>query len=162
MKLSVKHSNRVLLKWMLILLWGIIAVFLSRQAGISTSELSYGICEVLRRFFEGCGVILDIEQINYIVRKLAHIVIYLVLGGLAYDTLACTIKKSKKAALSLSVLFCLIASTLDEAQKLSIPGRHCDVDEIALDSIVAVVGILVVYFLRRNRENKTEKEIPGS
>lgn len=153
---SKSDSNRILLKWMRIIVWGIIAVFLSRQSGIHTSALSYGISEFIRRFLEACGVIVDIEEINFIVREAAHVLIYLVLGGLVYDTIASTIKKSKKAALSLSVSFCLIASVLDEAQKAFIPGRHCDAGEIVLNSIAAVVGILGVYFLNRTRENKTE------
>ena len=149
---SKSNQNRILLKWMRIVVWGILAVFLSRQNGFHTSALSYRISEIIRRFLESCGVPIELREINYALRILAHLIIYLVLGGLVFDTISCTIQKSKKTALSLSVLFCLIASVLDEAQKFFIPGRHCDIADIALNTVAAVVGIFAVFFLSRNRE----------
>ena len=149
---SKSDRNRILLKWMRLAVWGILAVFLSRQSGLQTSALSYGISEIIRRLFEYCGIRLDIELINYLLRKLAHLIIYLVLGGLVYDTLSSTVRISKKAALSLSVVVCLIISALDEAQKFFIPGRHGDVGEIVLNSIAAAAGIFAVSFLNGKRK----------
>ena len=40
-----QRKKRLCIKWMCVIAWAVTAVFLSRQNGIATSELSYGISE---------------------------------------------------------------------------------------------------------------------
>ena len=142
------------IKWMCVAAWAVIAVSLSHQEGIATSELSYGISERICGVLEGLGFIVSVGDVNYLLRKAAHILIYLVFGGLIYDTLACTLNKPAGRTILLSAAVCLSASVLDETQKIFISGRHCDPEEILLNFIAAVSGILIVYFANKTNAGR--------
>lgn len=151
-----QRKIRMIISWACILLWGILAVILSRQDGNTTSEISYGISDRLEVLLSYMGINIRAERINEIIRKAAHIVIYLVLGGLLYYALAYTFRQRSKQSLILAITLCLSASSLDELQKLFIPGRHCDPGEMFLNSIAGIVGIGFNYFFYKHK-TKTNK-----
>lgn len=72
---------RMIIAWASIIVWGIFAIVLSRQDGSATAELSYGLSEHTAEFLGNIGINIHAELLNEIIRKIAHIVIYLVLGG---------------------------------------------------------------------------------
>lgn len=147
-----QRKIRMIILWMCIIIWGTLAVILSRQEGTSTSELSYGLSERLSEYLYARGITFSTDLLNIIIRKAAHILIYLVLGGLMYYALAYTLGQKNKHILMLSIILCLSASSLDEVQKIFIPGRHCDPEEILLNSIAAVVGICIGYFCKHHKK----------
>lgn len=135
--------------WACIIVWGIFAVTLSRQDGNTTSELSYGLSERLTELLNDIGITLHVEILNIIIRKAAHILIFLVLGGLMYYALAYTFWRKARLPLILSSLLCLVASSLDEIQKLFVAGRHCDPEEILLNSIASIIGVFLSYIFSK-------------
>lgn len=151
-----QRKIRMITAWTCIILWGIFAVILSRHSGSTTSEISYGISNRLELLLAYIGINIHAELINEIIRKAAHIVIYLVLGGLLYYALAYTFRRSSKHSLVLAIALCLTASLLDELQKIFIPGRHCDPEEILLNSIAGIVGIILCYFFCIPKNTKTK------
>lgn len=144
---------RMIIAWACIIVWGIFAVVLSRQDGSATAELSYGLSEHTAEFLDNIGINIHAELLNEIIRKIAHIVIYFVLGGLLYYALAYTFRQNAKQPFMLSITFCLLASSLDELQKIFIPGRHCDPEEILLNCISGVIGIGISYFFCKHTKH---------
>ena len=144
---------RMIIAWACIIVWGIFVIVLSRQDGSATTELSYGLSEHTAEFLGNIGINIHAELLNEIIRKIAHIVIYLVLGGLLYYALAYTFRQKPQQQLVLSIGLCLLASSLDEMQKIFIPGRHCDPEEILLNSIAGIIGIGICYFFCKHTKH---------
>lgn len=153
-----RHCMRLVGIWVCIFLWGLLAVFLSRQNGTETAALSYGISEKLAAWLGYWGLRPSVAAINRGIRKAAHILIYLMGGGLVYDALICTFGWRPGASLIPAAVLCLAASTLDELQKLFIPGRHCDPEEILLNGAAGVVGIAIRYFLYTKQNHKHNED----
>lgn len=144
---------RMIIGWACMMIWGIISIALSRQDGSTTAELSYGLSEHTARILDNIGISIHAELLNEIIRKTAHIVIYLILGGLLYYVLVYTFTQNIKQLFMLSIAFCFLASSLDELQKKFIPGRHCDPEEILLNSIAGIIGIGIGHFLCKHRKH---------
>lgn len=135
----------MILSWVAILIWGILAFSLSRQDGSTTKSLSVGLTMQILRIYLKLGLSANLELIHSFLRKLAHIVIYLGFGGLLYHAFRCTWPRWSRRMLGISSLLCMIIASVDELQKAFIPGRHCDPEEILLNCIAALIGNLIAY-----------------
>lgn len=149
-----RNKTRIILSWLAILVWGIIAFSLSRQDGASTKSLSVGLTMQILRLYYRFGFSANLELIHSFLRKLAHVVIYLGFGGLLYHAFACTWRKRPGWMLGISSLLCMAIASVDEMQKALIPGRHCDPEEILLNCIAALAGNLIAYTWMQRRSCK--------
>ncbi|ORU01395.1 hypothetical protein D081_0214 [Anaerovibrio sp. JC8] len=112
--------------------------FLSHQNGPDTFNTSHGFTAWLAQLL---GV--DTEFLHGIVRKAAHGVLYFVLVLLlcGWQILA---GRKLWVALVLAVVF----SVFDEGTKPLVAGRHCDIEDILLNDVGAVLGYVVARFIR--------------
>lgn len=114
--------------------------------GPSDVNLIYLIFRILDKVhYRKLGFSANLELIHLLLRKLAHVVIYLGFGGLLYHTFACTWTKWSCRMLGISFLLCTAIASIDELQKAFIPGRHCDPKEILLNCIAALLGNLIAH-----------------
>ena len=103
------------------------------------------------------GVKVSIEVRDFFhsfIRKAAHLLIYLVLGLCAVNTVR-QITNRKKRVFLISLCWCSFYAVTDEFHQFFIPGRACMWQDWLIDTIGALIGIGVVFlFLRRHRRNE--------
>ncbi|MEA5024001.1 hypothetical protein SDC9_15252 [bioreactor metagenome] len=136
-----KNSLIFIISWAAVLLWMGIIFYLSAQAAAQSDELSQGIAE---RLFSAVakalpGLNMDYIQSNFIVRKSAHFLTYLVLSVLTMNALRqCSVRGVRQIAIALGI--CVFYAVSDEVHQLFVPGRSGQIKDVLLDSGGAIVG----------------------
>ncbi len=143
------------MKWfkiILLILWmGLIFSF-SNQTGTSSSSLS---TKVLTRI----AITIDkdmtdeeidefVDKYSFIIRKVAHLTIYFILGILAYINLK-EYMKVTPALVIYSIIFCLVYASTDEIHQLLVNGRSGNIYDVILDTCGSTLAILISYYSRR-------------
>lgn len=96
-----------------------------------------------------------IDQLQHIIRKAAHVVLYCFLG-IFTTSIMLTYKMPNKAHVMTAFGFCLIYAVTDEVHQISVTGRGARVYDVGIDSIGALLGIfltLCVYGWIRKKAN---------
>jgi len=124
----------------------------SNQTGTSSSSLS---SKVLTRI----AVTIDkdmtdeeidefVDKYSFIIRKVAHLTIYFILGILAYINLK-EYMKVTPALVIYSIIFCLVYASTDEIHQLLVNGRSGNIYDVILDTCGSTLAILISYYSRR-------------
>ncbi|TWH59762.1 VanZ family protein [Desulfitobacterium sp. LBE] len=142
----------LIISWVAVFLWMGIIFYLSAQMAAQSDELSQGIAERLlsavAKAFPGLNV--DYIQSNFLVRKSAHFLTYLVLSVLTMNALRRSgIKGVRQIAIAIGI--CVLYAISDEAHQLFVPGRSGQLKDVLLDSGGAIVGA-ALYRLFERRE----------
>ena len=124
--------------WLVSIVWIMLALFLSGQAGDSSALLSDGIAEptygIIHRFFPG----LSYAGYGMLVRKLAHFGLHAVLAFALFRASSYSFRR-KGAALATALIIALIVALFDELIQLEAPGRYSTV----MDAGINVFGVFV-------------------
>ena len=132
--------------------------YLSSQPAQQSSELSRGISFVLIKWFlpkdlSETELRIILTNINAIIRKVAHFIIFSVLGSLLYSIFL-TAKRPRKPMLC-GMTIGLIYALSDEFHQVFVPGRGAQWQDVLLDFFGVIVGIvaikLVLKAIGRNR-----------
>lgn len=83
-----------------------------------------------------------IEELQFIVRKSAHFIGYMILGILASCLILQYENINKKYLLAF--LICVIYAISDEIHQLFVPGRAGQVRDVLIDSAGSLLGIILV------------------
>lgn len=130
--------------------------FLSHQPADDSDKVSNGIIE---KIIHTAQIISghefndnELEMIsNYLifpVRKLAHFLIYFILGVLFFNLLI-LYKIDIQSIFKLSILFCIIYACSDEIHQLFIFGRSGELRDVFIDSIGSLLGIMLSYKIKK-------------
>ena len=128
------------IKLLLIILWLLVIFIFSNQDGTTSTALTNGVLEKYLFF-------IDSDVLFIIIRKIAHITEYLILGILVFGFVN-EFKIDRKIIISL--LICLIFSSLDEFHQLFIPGRTGKILDVFIDMIGILLGIGVVSLVHKD------------
>ena len=131
-------------RWLLYILLGLIVFFIwdnSMQNGGSSDGFSLLFAETFVPIVNKLGFHGNIWTLNRIVRKLAHLTEFTILGSVLYTILRRYITYG--TVIKTIGLGMLIAS-LDEFIQLFSPGRSSQFSDILIDTVGVVIGILVV------------------
>jgi VanZ family protein len=83
---------------------------------------------------------------DFILKKLAHIFVYLVLYLLVFRAVKITIKAdNSKLILLLPVVICIMYATSDEFHQSLVPGRYATLRDIGYDMIGVGIAFLKKY-----------------
>lgn len=157
----MRKSKKTALKflWAAVIIWMAVIFFFSAQSGEESFKLSGGISERLINL-----LIPLIQRLNWdtakfaalfesALRILAHGAIFFVLGVLLALTMQCyNISMFKRFLFSFSVSVAYAVS--DEIHQIFVPGRAFEFFDIAVDSLGALVGILLVMAVFYNKFKK--------
>lgn len=134
--------------WLPVIVWMGIIFYLSHQPATSSSELSTGLTMLMINTFQSMFPLIDINisSIHIIIRKLAHFGAYLILAYLVMRALTHYLVLNLKMIV-IALFICIIYAISDEVHQLFIDGRSGEVRDVLIDSIGAIVGIMV-YILR--------------
>lgn len=91
-----------------------------------------------------------ISSFQFIARKSAHFLIYVVLGNLSL--LAVISYKGLKFSVRplIAAAICLIYAASDEFHQYFVPGRSCELRDMCIDFSGAVTGILLLLLIIRS------------
>ncbi len=142
-------------KWRTALAWGVVAAVavgifcFSAQNAEESSEvsgsLSMNLYSIYTRLFGlpcsagGNDLVLQIE---HILRKLAHMSVYLVLGFFvtnAFISSGCRLRTAMLAAVAVTFLY----GVTDEFHQLFVPGRSCQFSDMLIDGTGGAIGVLL-------------------
>ena len=141
------------MKWfkiILLILWmGLIFSF-SNQTGtssLSTKVLTH-IAITIDKDMTDEEIDEFVDKYSFIIRKVAHLTIYFILGILAYINLK-EYMKVTPALVIYSIIFCLVYASTDEIHQLLVNGRSGNIYDVILDTCGSTLAILLSYYSRR-------------
>lgn len=128
----------------------------SAQPAVESDKVSgtvaYRVVEACNQIFDAGLAEADIEQlaqdINYPIRKAAHMTEYAILGLLFFFCLIGYAKEGKRIyVISLCLTACYAAT--DEIHQLFVAGRSGRISDVCIDTIGASLGLLLLYVIRK-------------
>lgn len=131
-------------RWILYILLGLIVFFIwdnSMQNGGSSDGFSLLFAEIFAPIVNKLGFHGNIWTLNRIVRKLAHLSEFTILGGVLYTILRRYITYG--TVIKTIGLGMLIAS-FDEFIQLFSPGRSSQISDVLIDTVGIIIGTLLV------------------
>lgn len=141
-------------RWMLYILLGLIVFFIwdnSMQNGGSSDGFSLFFAETFAPIANKLGFHGNIWTLNRIVRKLAHLTEFTILGGVLYAILRRYIKYGtvlKTTGLGMAI------AILDEFIQRFSPGRSSQFSDVVIDTIGVIIGIFLVKLAYRIGQEK--------
>ena len=113
----------------------------SLQNDISSDGLSLTITQWLSPILYKLGITGDMWSLNRIVRKLAHVFEFAVLGGCLYVALH---QFNREYAGLKVIAIGLVIAILDECLQLTSIGRYASIRDVAIDTAGVIIGVAVV------------------
>ena len=122
----------------------------SSEVAVESSSTSGNIIRSLISLFEP-DISLDtlelkVELYQPIIRKLAHLMLYII-GGLLISNSLEQYKGNIKYTKTLSVLLGMLYATTDELHQLLVPGRSGEIVDILIDTIGVCIGMCVIQLI---------------
>lgn len=143
-----KTMNRKrILQFVPVLCWMGVIFYLSAQPAEESSELSTGLMHVLLQYIERIAVV-DEGFFHHIIRKIAHLFAYFILGILAMFAF----EKQKWHSLYqgiIAYIICVLYAMSDEIHQLFVPGRSGEIGDVGIDASGALLGILLYILLQK-------------
>lgn len=131
---------------LLTITWMIIIFVLSNQNSSETTNTT----GIIYKLF---GITNDSTLLFLLIRKLAHIIEYLILGILVYNMFK---NFNISNIIICSILVCLIYSLSDEIHQLFMQGREGKLIDCLIDMIGSSIGIFI-YNLKQNFNKRLPK-----
>ena len=131
-------------RWILYIVLGLIVFFIwdnSLQNGGTSDGFSLIFAEWLAPIADKLGFYGNIWALNRIVRKLAHLTEFTILGGVLYVVLRRYIEYGTVVK---TIGVGIVIASLDEFIQLFSPGRSSQLSDVLIDTIGIIIGILVV------------------
>ena len=147
-------------------LWGYLIMFFSGEDAEESGSRS---AEILVKIVNAVAPSADITLENYnsfaalenmerVIRKMAHMTEYGVLAALVWATLFGFAALSRKLAYLIPVLCVIILGTCDEINQTTVSGREGSWIDVAIDAAGAVIAVYIIYrltlFYRRMKSNR--------
>ena len=148
-------SQKQLLRWLLPIIWMAVIFSFSAKPADQSDHMSLSVGGFVGRVFvENFEQKSKEEQqafaekLNYPIRKAAH--------GTEYAILSCLLlfalwkySFTKRAKYVLAFLITAVYAASDEFHQLFVQGRSCQVTDVMIDSSGALVGLLIVFGIRK-------------
>ena len=132
---------------LLVILWMILIFIMSSFNSTESSNQSNFIVDIITNLFN----ITNINLLSLIIRKLAHFTEYFILGILIYNLIHSYNKK-----IYIAIIICVLYAISDEIHQLFVPGRSCQLLDILIDTMGSIVGIYLLYFIKKLLINKLD------
>ena len=134
------------LRLLLVILWMILIFYFSSESGIQSSETSGFLVQISHHFFPR----VSLPIMTWIIRKCAHMFLYLILGILVMNLL-----KERKQSVLISFLFSLFYACTDEIHQLFVIGRSGSIQDVLVDMVGVLIGIILINLLKK-RDRKID------
>ena len=142
--------------WFLVLSWmAVIFCFSMENADESSSTSGAVIRWLLERFDKTFPALSPVEQFaeieawSFVVRKLAHFLVFAVLGFLS--AAASSVDLGAKEAFLMALAIGIVYAASDEIHQAFVPGRACQFRDVLIDSSGVLLGAGFLILLLRLR-----------
>lgn len=139
------RNKRKIIYWILLILWmSMIAIMSNQPASISDSQ-SLGVLNQLNSIGINISNIFG-DLSNFIIRKTAHFLEYMILGILIYNVL--NFYFDKKQIFYIAVVLSALYACTDEIHQFFVAGRECAFRDVVIDTCGALCGVLIKKHLK--------------
>ena len=148
-------KNKKLIFTIITLIWTAVIFSFSLQSGDVSGDLSGSVIRKILTVLAP-GVLENPEQLellHLVLRKCAHFTEFMILGILSRNALRYMELRYKGMV---ALVYCVGVASLDETLQLFVSGRAGRVQDVLIDSVGAVTGILVLACLISNLIDKVE------
>lgn len=129
----------------LVIIWMMLIFIMSSFNANDSSNQSNFIVNILVSIFN----IHNIDILSLIVRKLAHLTEYAILGVLVYN-LTHSYNQKTYIVLFISTLYAIT----DEIHQYFVPGRSCQITDIMIDTIGIIIGVYLYKLIIKRYQEK--------
>lgn len=149
----------------LVVLWCILVFYLSAEVADDSSETSASVIKYILKIIFG-----NIDEITLasitnnvqgIVRKIAHFVLY-TLGGMLIYNMVQYFLFSKKQIVILSWLLGICYAFTDEVHQLFVAGRSGELRDVCIDSLGVIFGICIILTMQLVLKNILKGNVDNS
>ncbi|HBJ1652140.1 MULTISPECIES: VanZ family protein [Clostridium] len=144
-------DKRKVINWILLILWMIIIFAMSNQPAVVSDKQSGLVITTLTNLGIDMNGIFG-ELANFIVRKTAHFLEYMILGILILNVLE--IHYTRQKIRLLGVLLVFLYASSDEIHQLFVQGREGAFRDVVIDTLGGTFGIFVISKLKVLRLKK--------
>ena len=158
-------ANRIKIILLILLLGTFVMIFkFSNQNGEKSGNISRTITDIVTK---NAKVIQTLEQkekekvlkqIENIIRKMAHFLIYKIVGLLLMGVMSIYPLTNKKR-ISISITIGTIYASLDEIHQAFIPERTARVTDVMIDTLGVILGILCVLAIKKLIQKREENKV---
>lgn len=134
-------NMKCLIAWILVVFWMGVIFYFSSQPAVQSAKLSTHVTELTISFF---GFDMGVGGLEFYIRKSAHFIVYLILGGLTLHALKWS-RVSRATVVAFAI--CVFYAISDEFHQLFVLGRSAQVRDVFIDGIGAAMGILLCVLL---------------
>ena len=93
----------------------------------------------------------NIELLSFIIRKIAHLTEYLILGLLVHNLI-----KQYNKKWYISLIICILYAISDELHQGFTPGRSPQISDVFIDTIGSLIGISLLHFIIKLKKIKNK------
>lgn len=141
----------------LLIAWNLFIFINSSMPGDVSSAQSGIVVNVIYPLLSKLGIGLSLNDVSFLIRKLAHFTEFFILGVLLYGVY---INYAKKTKLFLFVvLHGIVVASLDEVLQTFIKNRSGDVKDVLIDTLGILAAYLIISLGRYIYEKKHKKSL---
>jgi len=137
----------------------IFSSFPAEQSSGMSNPLVDFVLPVIKKWFGVAVPAATVEFLYMLIRKAAHLLIFLTLGVCVTNTVR-QVKSNGKRLFLISFCWCSLYAATDELHQYFVPGRACKWQDWLLDSIGALIGIGIVMLTLRRRRRRMKLDKP--
>ena len=148
-----KVNKRKLIKWIILIAWMAIIFAFSNQR--YSWDATHNIISSAFYSMDNNSNIEFIDTLNFIIRKLGHIIEYFLLSLIFISLLKEYTNKIKTIIIS-CIIFCFLYACGDEFHQSFVDGRSALFTDVLIDSIgifIAVLSYVLIYNIKRLKLN---------
>ena len=136
-------NKREIIYWILLIIWMIVIFIMSNQPASISDSQSHGIIDTLSK------IGLDVNNIfgqfaNFIVRKCAHFIEYMILALLVLNVLK--LYFNIKQVVVITIVFIFLYACTDETRQLFVIGREGSIRDVIIDTCGGITIVLIKLF----------------
>lgn len=140
-----------IIKLLLLVLCMTMIFYFSHETGANSSNTSNIVVEIIFNIIKpllDANITLNIftEMFGGFIRELAHFSEFMLLGIIAYINV---LEYFDLHRFIYTLLFCVMYAISDEIHQYFIPNRVCSIEDILIDTLGALVGLLFIHQLTK-------------
>lgn len=141
-------------KWILVAVWMVLIFMFSGEVATISSQRSGEIVGTLQSsFVPGIGY----HDLEVLVRKAAHMLLYFVLGALIFIALKEETKLPMKKEAIITISLAFLYACTDEFHQLFVQGRGSHFSDVLIDTVGASLAVLLCYYYFHSRARKERR-----
>ncbi|WP_160691606.1 VanZ family protein [Clostridium sp. C2-6-12] len=150
------NNKRKVIYWSLLIGWMIFIFIMSNQPAKISDSQSFGVLNL----FNKLGI--DIEGVfgefaNFVVRKCAHFIEYMILGLFTFNVLRLYYKLKQASIITILCIFIYACS--DEIHQLFVIGREGSIRDVLIDTCGGIVLVTMRLIILQIKEFDIKKKL---